>query len=381
MAAGEYAIPAVYRSIQVLTDLVASLPMREVIESVHVTSPATPPILAAPNPTEDYSLTIGQIMSSLLFRGNAYLAPRLRDTAGNVQTLLVLNPDEVQVSWDRRQIFRQYEWRGVPMERDREIIHIPINLWPGRLIGMGPIEAARMTLLGMQAESTFAENLWLDDATPGGIINVVNKLTTTEAKQIQSEWIEAHRGNRAPAVLSGGAKFEPLQISPADAQFIEGRNFSVQDIARLFGLHGAFLGVEFGGSLTYSTTESLMRFLVTATLGPTYLTKIEGAFSRLLPIGRRARFDVDELLRADLQARMTAYESGIRSGVLDVDEARWTEGKPRRTGGGVSPRELAEIIQKLYLGVGKVLNSEEARQILREAGAELDPTTEVATDE
>jgi hypothetical protein len=34
-------------------------------------------------------------------------------------------------------------------------------------------------------------------------------------------------------------------------------------------------------------------------------------------------------------------------------------------------REIAEIVQKVYLGVGPVLSQEEARDILRRAGAEL----------
>ena len=38
-----------------------------------------------------------------------------------------------------------------------------------------------------------------------------------------------------------------------------------------------------------------------------------------------------------------------------------------------SARELAEMIQKIYLGVGVVLTVDEARQILNSGGANLPP--------
>ncbi|HEU5085717.1 MAG TPA: phage portal protein [Acidimicrobiales bacterium] len=44
-----------------------------------------------------------------------------------------------------------------------------------------------------------------------------------------------------------------------------------------------------------------------------------------------------------------------------------------------SPRALAEMIQKIYLGVGKVVSAEEARLILNRAGAELPPGFEAET--
>lgn len=63
-----------------------------------------------------------------------------------------------------------------------------------------------------------------------------------------------------------------------------------------------------------------------------------------------------------------------------VDEQR---GQPEASGPspvaasaqGATPRELAEIIQKIYLGVGVVVSAEEARAILNEAGATLDADT------
>jgi hypothetical protein len=44
-------------------------------------------------------------------------------------------------------------------------------------------------------------------------------------------------------------------------------------------------------------------------------------------------------------------------------------------------RNLAEMVQKIYLGVDKVITSEEARVILNEAGADLEPGKEIKPTE
>jgi hypothetical protein len=44
-------------------------------------------------------------------------------------------------------------------------------------------------------------------------------------------------------------------------------------------------------------------------------------------------------------------------------------------------RNLAEMVQKIYLGVDKVITTEEARIILNEAGADLEPSKEIKPTE
>lgn len=73
-------------------------------------------------------------------------------------------------------------------------------------------------------------------------------------------------------------------------------------------------------------------------------------------------------------------QNAIEAGAPGADEASDTGGsggadeRPASetgTGGDASPRALAEMIQKIYLGVGKVVSEAEARDILNRAGAGL----------
>lgn len=326
-------IPAVYRAIQFISDTVASLHLEE-IERGRVSPPSR--ILTAPNPAETYQDTINAIVNSLLFRGNAYLIPRTYDDAGFATSLIVAHPDEVKCQWDTRKIYPVYEWRDRLMEAGRDIIPIPLNRWPGRPDGVSPISACRLMLEGAYAEQQLATNLMLDDSTPTGALSFPEKMTGTEAKKILEVWEDTHQGRKRPGVLGGGATWTPLSFSPLDAQFLESRTFTVQEIARMFGVHGSILLVPSGDSLTYSTTESLNRGQLTNTISPTYLTKIEQAFSRMLPSGRTARFNTDELLIPDMAVRVQAVADLVKAGfdpagaleAIGLDPIRHTGGVP-----------------------------------------------------
>jgi hypothetical protein len=71
--------------------------------------------------------------------------------------------------------------------------------------------------------------------------------------------------------------------------------------------------------------------------------------------------------------RYQAHEVALSAGFLTVDEIRELENRAAmpETNSTSSSRELAEIIQKIYLGVGKVVTVDEAREIINGAGGNL----------
>lgn len=333
------AIPSVFRSMQLLADLVASLSLERVSPDL----PPDPdyPLFKRPNPNETYQTTMHKIMASLLYRGNAYLWVT-RDFDGEVSTIMVLNPDEVSVTPDQKNLYPEYQWRGKSLTRNREIYHIPLNLRPGHFVGLSPIQATRSLYDGIIAEQNMARRLFEDNATPSGTLTIPAKLSKPEIEAIKDSWIDSHGGRKHPAVLSGGAKFDQITLSPVDAQFIEQREFGVLEIARMFGLHPWFLGSSDGSSLTYATTESLFRTLVVNTLNPTYLERIASTFTDMLPNGEYAQFNTDELLKADLKSRYDSYKVGLDAGFLDVEDVRKLEGLELRSVNSV--KQTSEVV-------------------------------------
>ena len=123
-------------------------------------------------------------------------------------------------------------------------------------------------------------------------------------------------------------KYAPIFISPKDAQWIEARQFTTTEIARLFGVPASLMltGVD-GNSQTYSNVEqewiAFTRFTLTQ-----YLRKIEEALTALAPLGQTIRFNIEGLLRSDTLTRYQAHQIAISTGFETINEAREIEGRP-----------------------------------------------------
>lgn len=329
-------LPAAYRSVQMLADMTASMPIISLDPKTGLQNEGdTPSILRTPDPNETRHQFLHKIMTSLLFRGNAYLYVPATDRNGNAIAFMVINPDDVTVTEDKLRTTVLYEWtaKNIRLIPGVNFVHIPINIYPGEVVGIGPIQAARRTLAGYENLERFARDYFADNANPTGVLVTPAPLDKPEATLLKEQWNESQRGKRDVAILSGGIEFKPLMFTPEDSQFIQTREFEVGDVARLFGIPGPLLGATTGDSLTYATTESVVRWLLVTTLRPTFLERIEQSLSTMLPRNVDAFFVADSLLRADTQARFTAYQIALEAGFMTPNEVRQRETLDPKIGG------------------------------------------------
>jgi HK97 family phage portal protein len=211
-----------------------------------------------------------------------------------------------------------------------EIIYIPDLLRPGKVRGVSRVEALKEDFGLALALRNFAATFFGQGTSMNGVIEYPGALTAEQATQLTEAFDSRHRGwkrGHKTGVLTGGAQFKPTQVDPDRAQALEARRFAVEDVARAFGIPSVFLNVP--DSMSFSSYEQSARMLVTHTLRP-LVGKIEGAFSPLLsrvPGGDTAflRFNLDGLARADLQARMSSYSTGLQSGFLTINDVRRLE--------------------------------------------------------
>jgi len=164
--------------------------------------------------------------------------------------------------------------------------------------------------------------------------------------------------------------FDATQIALSDA-----RGTAILDIARVTGVPCLYL---FQGpndaSMTYSNML-MQRLDLHAAMLP-YATAVAQRLSLDDVTGEGATVEVDfsDFLRVDPTMRADLYQRLIPLGVMTVDEARAMEnlaGDPESEKSAGRELSIAEVVQKVYLGVGKVLTVDEARQIVNQAGADL----------
>jgi hypothetical protein len=132
-------------------------------------------------------------------------------------------------------------------------------------------------------------------------------------------------------VLTQGLKWKPITVSAADMEMQASREYQINEIARVYRIPPHMIGGK-GDSQTYANVESQNLSFLQHTLRP-WLVRVERTISDLLPAGQWARFNVDELLRADQLTRYRTHQLGIMSGILTPNEARSIENRTPYPGG------------------------------------------------
>ncbi len=282
------------------------------------------PLTRKPDPEQSRSSWIEQLVVSMASTGNGY-AEIIRDGAGQTIALPVLNPLDVRIVPTQAGRISHYTYRGRELQ-PRQIMHVTLLRVPGSHYGLGPVQAAQPDLRGAISTRDYAA-AWLDDSgVPTGVLKTDQNITGDKAKEAKDYW-NANAGQKnGVVVLGNGLEYRPIFLSPKDVQFIESQQFSVTQIARLFGTPASLMlaPVE-GNSQSYSNVEQDWLAYVRFTLMG-FLTEIEDALSDLLPGARRARFNIQALLRADTTTRYQSYKTAIDAGFMTRDEVRDIEG-------------------------------------------------------
>jgi HK97 family phage portal protein len=323
---------AVHSAVKVISDTLATLPVDIYRETGGSRSEVLNPPTWVNNPTLDLNRIefISQIVVSMLLRGNSY-SLIVRGASGQVEELYPLHPDWVTVKRTElsRESSRTYWINGINVPADR-ILHIPEMMMPGAIVGVDPITSARDAIgLGIDAQ-TYGAKFFQQSAIPAGVIKVPGeKMSLQQARDLAQQWRGLHGGpNRSslPAVLTGGAEYQPITITNEQAQFLETRRYTDSQVYRLFGLGNPLnTDASSNASLTYANVEQLSTDVVRYALMPRAV-RIERALTALLPRPQFWRFNFDAFLRADTKTRFEAYRVANPSAViLTEDEIRELE--------------------------------------------------------
>lgn len=269
--------------------------------------------------TRDLAMFLKRTTASLALTGNAYwrLTRNARNEVSNIETLnphecWPLDNGELSISGLTRNL-KPYEFQ-----------HLGLLWVPGELKALGPIQAARVELTGAVKTVTYGSEFHDSGDVPSGILKTDQVLSETQAAAYKAKWMT--RAAHEVAVLGQGLNYSPILLSPADAQFIETRQFDTTAIARLFGIPAhLFLAAVEGSSLTYSNLAQADLAFVRWSLAE-YTREIQTAFSACLPNTQTARFNLDAVLRSDTKSRYEAHALGIQAGWLKKNEVRVMEG-------------------------------------------------------
>lgn len=166
-------------------------------------------------------------------------------------------------------------------------------------------------------------------------------------KALQDKHAGAMNAGR-PMLLEGGLTPHQISFSPEDAQMLQSRAFSVEEVCRLFGVPPHMIGhteksTSWGTGLEQQTL-GFQKFTLRKRL-----KRIEQALMKqlLTPADRVAgvtiEFNLEGLLRGDSAGRATFYKDMTAMGAMTINEVRALENLPPVPGGDV-PRMQAQNI-------------------------------------
>lgn len=285
-----------------------------------------------PNPSSTAVLFWESVVAAMLLRGMAY-TERL-EVGGRLVGLLFLDPKRltVTVQGDGTKEYRYANEDGT----QRKIP--PSRIWalPGFSIdgkcGLSVVRYGANVFGAALAADDVAATTFRRGLMPTTWFKypkVLNPLQRSEARDTIENRLSGAVNAGRPAILEADMEVGTIGINPKDAQLLESRSFSVEEICRWFRVPPFMVGHAEKSTSWGSGIEQQMIGFLTFTLAP-WLKRIEQAVNKdlLTPADRQryyAKFSVEGLLRADSAARSSFYSTMVNNGIFTRDEVRELE--------------------------------------------------------
>jgi len=294
-------------------------------------SAAFSPVLRKPNRWQTRFQFIEQWVLSKLLYGNAYILKE-RDARVVVAlyplhprhvTALVTSEGDVYYQIGRDDLAQVGQQITVPAS---EIIHDRMAPLFHPLVGISPIFACGLSATQANRIQLNATAFFQNASRPSGQLTSPGTIDDVTALRLKAEFESNFGANKIGRLfVSGdGLKYEPMTIPAVDSQLIEQLRFTVEDVARAFGV--PLYKIASGPIPTNTNVEALESQYFSGTL-QSLVEALELCLDDglSLPRGYCTEFDLRSLMRMDTVARYEALAKAVGAGWMAPNEARALE--------------------------------------------------------
>ena len=333
-------LTAVWCAIRLLAESVSSLPISVYTKQKNgdkledTKSPIYNLVKFKPNYYQNKITFFEFIMLSICTEGNSYVQI-VRNNSGTPVQLICLDPSNVTVVVNNNELFYQVDGGAVLDSSD--MLHFKTITDDG-VTGLSPIDQCAKALSWGVSLETFGETFFSNGAKPSSILQTDRALSDTALQRLKTSFNSNYgklKNSNSTIVLEEGLTFKPISISPEQAQFLSSRQFSIEEVARIFNVPPHML--KDLSKSSFNNIEMQSQEFVTYTLMP-YLTRIEQEMNlklfRTNELGKTfVEFNVNGLLRGDVKSRTEAYKTAITNGYMSINEVRQKENMNSIEGG------------------------------------------------
>ena len=333
-------LTAVWCAIRLLAESVSSLPISVYTKQANgdkledTKSPIYKLVKFKPNYYQNKITFFEFIMLSICTEGNSYVQI-VRNNSGTPVQLICLDPSNVTVVVNNNELFYQVDG-GVVLDSS-DVLHFKTITDDG-VTGLSPIDQCAKALNWGVSLEEFGSTFFSNGAKPSSILQTDRALSDTALQRLKSSFNNNYaklKNSNSTIVLEEGLTFKPISISPEQAQFLSSRQFSIEEVARIFNVPPHML--KDLSKSSFNNIEMQSQEFVTYTLMP-YLNRIESEMNlklfRTNELGKTfVEFNVNGLLRGDVKSRTEAYKTAITNGYMSINEVRQKENMNSIEGG------------------------------------------------
>jgi HK97 family phage portal protein len=283
----------------------------------------------APNP-DMTPVQFKETGASNINLGGNFFAQKIKNSFGDIVQLRPIPWYAVACTFNYSTYQLEYVVEDYGTFTRDDILHIP-GLTLDGYIGVTPITYAQNAINAGHNQDVFTNNFYNNGVVTSGVFEYPGELSDPAFKRLKEDINSNYQGLRntgKPIILEGGGKFTQVSMNLSDAQFIESKRFTVEDICRLYRvpLH---LVQELSRSTNNNIEQQSLEFVM-YTMLPWFKRWEENLNLQLLTPqekkqGMYFEFKIDSLLRGDAKTRAEAYATGRQWGWLSVNDIRRME--------------------------------------------------------
>lgn len=247
-------------------------------------------------------------------------------------------------------------WVDSKQVQDYNVFRLVQNTKNG-LSGCGFVSDCQ-DLLSTILSSLQYENSSISSGVRRGFLKSKSKLDSDKMNELRRAWRKLTTPNQSDVlVLNAGIEFEDASNTATESQLSQNKVINMHQILAYFGLPTNFFeGVNSDAYLT-AVRIAILPIVKQMTTALNNYMLLESEKSNM-----KFEIDTSDLLRINANERFAAYQTGLSSGILTIDEVRRMENLP------------ALDMQYLKLGLGDVLyNITDGKIFVPNTGSIVDP--------
>lgn len=368
-------VTAVFASIRLLAETIASMPIDLYTKDKdgYLDTKADHDVMKLlrykPNKRQNRIEFMEQLMLNLVSDGNAYVRiTRIGDKNSRILSLDIINSSNMTVILKNDELTYRHQVTSAFSRDYKETDIWHVKLFGNGIKGLSPLQHAAKAVAVADASDDKITSLMRNGAKPTGALMTKGNPTAEQRAALRQEMGELTSGDETfMPVLPLDMKFEAISLTPSDIELLATRRFSLEEIARMFGVPSILINDSTQSSNWGSGISAIIEAFHKFNLRP-YLERLElSMLTTLIPRQDWDKYqfeiDADAILRANRSDRVTMYNTEITGSQRTPNEIRRAEGWKPVEGG-----------DELYMQLGFAPLSQVAKQSL------LDPTKDTSNE-